>query len=468
MPMFRLIPVLTILAVLSLLPGPDAAAPWLVGAALADDDGGDDGDDGGDDGDDGDDGPSAGSPSGAGGSRDAGERPQRSAPRATQRSAGGRSAPAPVAAAAPLPDFAENEVVAIGLGPGDLAVLLALGYTVIEDRALPSLGDVRSLRLALPPGRSLDVARAELRRIAPAAAADFNHYYRTDEGPAEPGPCDGPACGPRSQIGWPLAPDQTVPGCSLDGTIGMIDTGVNPDHAALAGRVEVIRLDPGPYQPSDRLHGTAVASLLVGAADSRTPGLLPQSRLIAVDAFHKNGGDQRSNVFDLLSGLDLLAARGVRVINLSLSGPPNATLERLIDRLSAQGVLVVAAVGNGGAQAGLAWPAAYPQVVAVTAVDAAGTIYRRAQQGPHVEFAAPGVQVWAAASVSGGRVRNGTSFATPFVAAAAHVLMGRGLTATEARSALAREARDLGDPGPDPVFGYGLLNARRICALSAG
>jgi hypothetical protein len=359
--------------------------------------------------------------------------------------------------------------VALGLGPGDVAVLLALGYRVLDDRALASLGGLRALRLAVPAGRSLEVARNELRRIAPGAAADFNHFYRGEQGPDDAVPaCDGPACGPRSQIRWPFPPEGGLPGCDPGGMIGMIDTGVDDSHAALQGRAEVVRLDPGLLGASGDLHGTGVAALLVGAPGSQTPGLLPATRLLAVDAFHTDGTDERAGVFDLLAGLDLLFARGVRVVNLSLAGPPNAVLERMVDRLYRQGVLMVAAVGNGGARAGPAWPAAYPQVLAVTAVDARGAIYRRAVQGPHVELAAPGVQVWTAAPQAGGRARNGTSFAAPFVTAAAHVLMTRGLDAAQTRAALAATATDLGPPGPDPVFGHGLLQAGRLCAASAG
>lgn len=456
--MTRFLTLIVLAAALGFAPVGQGWAPLGAGVAHADDDGGGDG---GDDGGDDDGGP------GWGGGEGGRDRAARSAPR--------RSDPAatPARAAPARPAFAENEVVAIGLGPGDLAVLQALGYRVIEQRSLPVLGGLQALRLALPPGRSLEVARAELRRIAPAASADFNHYYRSEQGAPEP-PCDGPACGPRSQIGWPWTPE-AVAGCDPGGVIGMIDTAVNPDHPALAGRVTVLDPDPGAVlvsaaaapepedAPSGRQHGTAVAALMVGAPGSRTPGLLPATRLLAVDAFRRDGGDERADVFALVTGLDRLADTGARTINLSLAGPANAVLERMVADLTAQGVLLVAAVGNGGSAAGPAWPAAYPQVLAVTAVDARGAIYRRAQHGPHVELAAPGVQVWTAASIEGGRTRSGTSFAAPFVTAAAHVLRARGLDPAQTRLAMAAAATDLGAPGPDPVFGHGLLNASALC-----
>ena len=104
-------------------------------------------------------------------------------------------------------------------------------------------------------------------------------------------------------------------------------------------------------------------------------------------------------------------------------------------------------------------------MIAVTAVDAADTVYRRAGQGPHVDLAAPGVEVWTAASVSGAKPKTGTSFAAPFVTAAAAAALDvqPDLNAETLIAKLATSARDLGDPGRDDVYGFGLVQARQIC-----
>ena len=406
---------LTITLILAMLcalaPVPDAGSPWLAGAAHADDDGDDGGDDDGGDDDGDDDGPGPGP--GAGGPDRGGER---AAPRTPGRNAPARDQRPATAAARPA--FAANEIVALGVTDAQRAELQRRGYVVLEERPLGLTPGRASLRLSVPRGLTLEAARDDVRAVAPGANADFNHFYRSDETPEAAPPCQGPACDARSQIRWPLPLGSPAVECRADAPIGMVDTGVNAAHPALAGRVDAIRLDPSVGAAADAVHGTAVAALLAGAPDSSTPGLLPDAPLIAVDTFHKVGGDQRSDAFSLIAGLDLLAGRGVRVINLSLSGPANAALEQVIRLLHDRGTVLVAAVGNGGAAAGLAWPAAYPEVIAVTAVDSRDAPYRRAQQGPHVELAAPGVQVWTAASVAGGRRRNGTSFAAPFVSAA--------------------------------------------------
>jgi subtilisin family serine protease len=98
-------------------------------------------------------------------------------------------------------------------------------------------------------------------------------------------------------------------------------------------------------------------------------------------------------------------------------------------------------------------------------VDGERQVYRRAVNGPHIDFAGPGVQLWTAASVSGGRFRSGTSYAAPFVSAALAVARAREPETPSAQlvSALAAQAADLGAPGRDEVFGWGLVQTDGIC-----
>jgi subtilisin family serine protease len=95
--------------------------------------------------------------------------------------------------------------------------------------------------------------------------------------------------------------------------------------------------------------------------------------------------------------------------------------------------------------------------------------YRRAGRGEHIDLAAPGVQVWTAASVSGARPKTGTSFAAPFVTAAAALMKSANgnATAADIQDALGKSAEDLGAPGKDDVFGWGLLNASAACLVTS-
>lgn len=449
-------------AFVALAPGDGGVGP---SAAWADDDDDDDGGGGGGDDDDDDDraGPDPGP------ARDPAVRqepvrsnPVVSQPRRTTPATPATPRPVP---AAPAPALARAtaapELLATGLLPADLALLQSEGFGLLETRDLPALG--RSVARLTPPGNlGLEAARDRVRALPSAPVADLNHFYRSTQAvPAAAPACTDPNCGARRQVGWPEQ------GCRAAVRLGVIDTGVNAGHELLSdAQLEVLALNDGAGDPSRSVHGTAIVSLLVGAPDSRVPGLLPRAEVVAVDVFVRAGDDERASALSLLMGLDLLAGRDLRVVNLSLSGPENALLtEALSDLAAERGMVFVAAAGNAGPVAPPAWPAAHPEVIAVTAVDGRGRVWRGAQRGAHLDLAAPGVDLLLATSIQGARPQTGTSFAVPFVTAAAALIAGRpdAPAPQVVAEALRAAARDAGAAGPDPVFGAGLLDATGLC-----
>ncbi len=437
----------------------------LAGLAMADDDDDDDGDD-----DDGGGGGRGGYSSGGGGPGYLGDgRQLRSVRpgnllRGIRRALTGQPARRSQARAAPAVQLAsrvEDEIVAAGIDEAQAAELVSLGYAVLEREDIGLLGS-SLVKLRIPDGTTLETARDQVRALAGTSQVDYNHFYRPEQGA---GGCSGPHCAAPQLVGWPTGAERLS--CAAGVRIGLVDTGINPDHAAFEGvSLEVIRVGDDELAASSQQHGTAVAALLAGSAESRTPGLLPAATYVAIDAFHRaSPSDDRADVFTLVRAIDAASGRDVAVLNLSLAGPANDVLQRAVTAV-AESTVVVAAVGNAGPSAEAAFPAAYAGVIGVTAVDRGKRVYRRAGRGEHVDVAAPGVEVWTAASVSGGRPKTGTSFAAPFATAAAAALLAADpmLTPAEVKERIRNTAEDLGDPGRDPVFGWGLLDAQGLCA----
>jgi subtilisin family serine protease len=145
-------------------------------------------------------------------------------------------------------------------------------------------------------------------------------------------------------------------------------------------------------------------------------------------------------------------------------------LAHVIKRALAADVAIVAAAGNGGPGAAPAFPAAYPGVVAVTAVDENGQVYRRANRGDYISFAARGVHVESEYESASSKAKtvSGTSFASPVVAAAIARRLDPSAAVGNVIDSLKSEARDLGAPGRDAIYGWGELLIPKALTASSG
>jgi len=187
---------------------------------------------------------------------------------------------------------------------------------------------------------------------------------------------------------------------------------VDSEHPVFAtNRPQVSGCDGKPVASN---HGTAVASLFVGrSAEFR--GAAPGAQLVAVDIYCAVGVPG-GRVRDIVLALAELASANVRVINMSVVGPDNAVLAAVVRKVLAQSIVIVAASGNDGPNAPPLYPAAYPGVIAVTAVDASAKVLIEASGGDYVRFAAPGADMLAASVGGQFATVRGTSFASPLVA----------------------------------------------------
>lgn len=336
-------------------------------------------------------------------------------------------------------------MLAIDLDESELSVVRELGFKVLDTTRLDGLG-LSLTRLAPPEDIGFRATVDRLREAAPAAPFDYNHVFVLPEK-------DGARAGTgQVRVG--------SGGSGKGATLAMIDTMVDIAHPSLRGRAVTVRDFARPGGGRDAAHGTAVASILVGLdrADQYS-GLVPDARLMAANVFRINrAGEVQTDSATLLAALDWAARNGAGVINISIAGPPSALLEQAIARLSRKGHVIVAAVGNDGPAAPPVYPAAYPGVVGVTAVDLDGVVFRRAGRGPHVDIAAPGVSLRAA--LPGGTYGSvtGTSFATPVIAGLLSLSVPKPEPARAAGALAALgKARDLGAPGDDPTFGTGVV-----------
>ncbi|MEH6516442.1 MAG: S8 family serine peptidase [Halioglobus sp.] len=319
-------------------------------------------------------------------------------------------------------------------------------FTTVTD--LPGMG-MRLAEVAAPSSFEISVVRQGVIDVVgkERAEVDLNHIYTAGN------PVDESFEGsitPRNAIGFPADTD----GLAL--RIGMIDSGVDTNHPALKkSSIESKTFVSNGAKLPD-YHGTAIASIIV-ASDTDYQGLAPSAELYAAAVFEddRERGEIASTV-SLVRALDWLMSSGVDVVNISLAGPPNRLLEAALNRASEQGLMIIAAAGNGGPVAKPMYPAAYDAVVAVTAVDAGGQVYRLANRGAYLDLAAPGVSVLHAKAGGGYSASSGTSFAVPFASTAAARLR-RLDPGADVLQLLQQSAQDLGAPGKDEIYGYGLL-----------
>ncbi|MEW6599785.1 MAG: S8 family peptidase [Nitrospirota bacterium] len=259
--------------------------------------------------------------------------------------------------------------------------------------------------------------------------------------------------------------------------IGIIDTGIDYTHEDLndnyAGGWDFVFNDEDPFDDNPNSHGTHVAGII--AAEDNGIGVIgvaPEADIYAIKVLDGAG-------FGLLSwiiaGLEWAVNNHMDVVNLSLEGQHYQSLMEACDSAYNAGVLLVAAGGNtyGGNPR---YPAAYGSVIAATATDAQDVKAYFSPVGSGVELSAPGLNILSTCSLtqqscagSGGyRVLSGTSQAAPHITGTAALLLSTDLqdvngdgmiNGIDVRPVLQSTAVDLGEPGRDATYGFGLVNA---------
>ncbi len=251
--------------------------------------------------------------------------------------------------------------------------------------------------------------------------------------------------------------------------VGLLDSGVNP-QALLADR-----LLPGVNCTEEELsddtadnygHGTLVAGLIAGSGEDGYLGPAPGAELVPIKVTDGKALTVSAVCRGIYCAID---EYGCDVLNLSfgVTSEFNALKEAVV-YAETQGVLLVSAVGNNG-NSGIYYPAAYDTVIGVGAMDRDGSVYYHSNHNESVFLTAPGADVKTAGHRGGYVTASGTSFAVPYVTAAAAVLLSidDSLTPAELRQLLADTAEDAGSVGYDEYYGYGILDLSGCVAALA-
>ncbi|MFD4137239.1 type VII secretion-associated serine protease mycosin [Streptomyces goshikiensis] len=270
-------------------------------------------------------------------------------------------------------------------------------------------------------------------------------------------------------------------------TVAVLDTGVDSTHPDLAGQVldgtDLIGMGAGPGDRAWARHGTAMAGIIAGhghGANRRQGvlGIAPQAKILPVRVILEEGDPGRAKAREskggaLAEGIRWAADHGADVINLSLgddseSAHHEAAEDEAVQYALAKGVVVVASAGNSGKQGDpVSYPAAYPGVIAVAAVDRRGRKAAFSTRNWYATVSAPGVDVVIADPDRSYYEGWGTSAAAAFVSGAVALVRAAhpDLSPAQVKKLLEDTASDTPPGGRDDLRGHGMADP--VAAIQA-
>ncbi|OIJ22339.1 hypothetical protein BKP45_06785 [Anaerobacillus alkalidiazotrophicus] len=254
--------------------------------------------------------------------------------------------------------------------------------------------------------------------------------------------------------------------------IAIIDTGIAVHKdLTIAGGVSFLP-DSTSYNDENG-HGTHIAGIIAAQNNGNgISGVAPNANIFAVKALDENG---QGLVSRIVAGVDWAITNNMDIINISLgTSQESLSLKNIVNKAYDKGVLVVAAAGNNGNQQGtgntVQYPAIYPSVIAVSAIDSLERRPSFSATGSAIEVTAPGVNIYSTHLNNGYVNMSGTSMAAPFVSGVLALLIEANPTLShiQIREKLQQSALDIGSVGRDPLFGFGIVQAPKILELKEG
>ncbi|NPV13451.1 S8 family serine peptidase [candidate division WOR-3 bacterium] len=359
----------------------------------------------------------------------------------------------------------------IGFEPGaELNIVKKLHLTGIEIKLIDT--SARFLVIETPTTLSLTNVEQQLAEISGIRFVEPDYPARTFFIPNDPMFLS------TQWDKWVMYADQAwdiIKGGTIK--VAVVDNGVDYTHYDLARNFQTNELgydyvgqdnDPKPDNPNlpNAFHGTHVAGI-IGAVTDNLIGVAgwAQVQLLAVRVLNDSGN---GNLTDVALGIRWAVDHGARVINLSLGGDATTTpLNEACNYALSRGAILIAAAGNDG-RANVSYPARLSTCVCVGATDELSELASFSNYGPEQEVVAPGVTITSTAPDNSYLIANGTSMSCPEVSGVAALILSLNpaLTPNEVRAILAASAIDMGSPGKDNLFGYGMVNAARALQLT--
>lgn len=270
--------------------------------------------------------------------------------------------------------------------------------------------------------------------------------------------------------------------------IAVIDSGIDLDHPALVDSIlDAVSVIPDSaygdsgYFYEDYLgaqdnqgHGSHVSGTIVGQTDEMTLGIAPQAQILSIKALEKYGSSAAGTTEWLIRAILLAIARDVDIINLSVGGSKNyvSAAQAAFAQAADAGILVICATGNSqtGPTAGIDYPAAYDNTLAVTSVTIDGsdiTLSNFSRYGEGTDLSAPGVAIYSCDADGSYQTLSGTSMSCGIVTGIAALLLSENpdLSPSDLIRLLERSATDAGAAGYDTRFGWGVVNAEEALLL---
>lgn len=256
--------------------------------------------------------------------------------------------------------------------------------------------------------------------------------------------------------------------------VGIADTG-RPDHSDVAEAVVYSENFSSSHTDIDHAgHGTHVAGTIGARLNGRgVVGVAPKCQLAVAKVL---GDDGSGSNLGVARGVDYLAEKGCRIINMSLGGGFDRELARVVNEAVREGILVICAAGNEGSGGGrntVGYPAKLDGTLAIASYNRAGQLSRFSSRGKEVHAAFPGEDILSTWPGQAYRRISGTSMATPFCAGLAALLLGAQQQHPEQYDKPVRTNRDLiehlrlcavdkGPTGHDRGWGWGVVDTERF------